>query len=568
MAKRDAASRSAPKRPSPAIHRESLPARLHFGLPALVAFTVFACFASTLNHEFVTWDDPGTIVENVHYRGLGSDHLGWMFTTFHMGHYQPLSWVTFALDYSLWGMDPTGYHLTNVLLHVLNALLFYWLARRLLRLAHGASTDATAVAVMAATAALLFAIHPLRVESVAWVSERRDVLSGSFFIATILAYLRMQAAAHASTARRHWFVLSVAFLMASLLSKAWGMTLPFVLLALDFYPLRRFDRETVKALLVEKLPWLIPASLAAATAVMAQSIGAEMQAVADHGIAARLAQAAYGLCFYLLETLFPIGLSPLYPLPPHLDPFEPKYILSAAVVIAITATAAATWKRWPWLLVSWLSYAAIVFPVLGLAQTGPQIAADRYTYLSCLPWPLLAAAGLYRLSRTQLHLTAAATMAILMIIGVLTVQQASIWRDSLTLWNHVIRLEPNNAIAYVNRGAAFEAQGDLDAAAADYQAAIDINRNYADAYFGRGNVRRSRGDLDGAMADFDLTTRLRPRDPSGFANRGAVHHVRGDFALAEADYARALELARWDWAFRDVIVGNLAELRRQPSRTD
>src|SRR5690606_11394457 len=132
MAKRHAASRSALKPPSTATRGESIPAPLRFGLPTLVALTVFICFASTLGHEFVTWDDPGTIVENVHYRGLGPAHLGWMFTTFHMGHYQPLSWVTFALDYSLWGMDPTGYHLTNVLLHVVNALLFYWLARRLL----------------------------------------------------------------------------------------------------------------------------------------------------------------------------------------------------------------------------------------------------------------------------------------------------------------------------------------------------------------------------------------------------------------------------------------------------
>ena len=185
-------------------------------------------------------------VNNTQYRGLSLAHLRWMFTTFHGGHYQPLSWVTLAIDYTLWGMQPRGYHLTNLVLHTANALLVYALALALLprRPPRGASHRPGAwLAIAAAVAALCFAIHPLRVESVAWVTERRDVLSGFFLLLTVLAYVRMVDARPAG-AWRTWFALSLGCFVLSLLSKAWGMTLPFVLLVLDVYPLRRLRCAT------------------------------------------------------------------------------------------------------------------------------------------------------------------------------------------------------------------------------------------------------------------------------------------------------------------------------------
>lgn len=531
-------------------------------LPAGIAATVFACFAATLTHEFVTWDDPGTVVENLHYRGLSPSHLGWMFTTFHMGHYQPLSWVTLALDYLLWGMNPTGYHLTNVVLHVGNALLFFALARRLLTLAFAGSgrrPSTRALALAAAGAALFFAVHPLRVESVAWVSERRDVLSGTFFLAALLFYLRLRSERGASRSATIWFAASVGCLMLSLLAKAWGMTLPVVLLALDLFPLRRMEREPLGRLVFEKWPWAIPAALAAGTALLAQWAGAEMADVSQHSLAERMAQAAYGLCFYLYKTVLPLGLSPLYALPADIDPLEPRFLAAGIAAVGITAASLATVRRWPWLAASWLAYVAIVAPVLGFAQTGPQIAADRYTYLSCLPWALLVAAGLLVVPQPRVAI-AAGSGIVLALIG-LTVPQSLVWRDSLVLWNHVIRLDPGNAIAHVNRGTAYEERGDLDAALADYEAALRLNRNYADAYFGRGNVRRQRGDLAGALRDFDVVVQLRPKDPKGHANRGASLHMLGRLEEAVADYERALELATWDWAFRTVVEENLTVIK-------
>src|SRR5206468_721385 len=231
------------------------PAAAAWMVPAGIALVVIACFLPTLRNDFVLWDDDLNFTDNPSYRGLSWRQLHWMFTTVHGGHYQPLSWVTLGLDYTLWGMNPTGYHLTSLLLHAVNAVLFYHVVVVLLRRA-----AVTASAGAAAVGALFFAIHPLRVESVAWASERRDVLSGLFYLATVLAYVRMAAAERTGGARR-WYLVSLACFVLSLLSKAWGMTLPIVLVLLDVYPLRRPPR------LLEKAPYAVLALGAAPPAV-------------------------------------------------------------------------------------------------------------------------------------------------------------------------------------------------------------------------------------------------------------------------------------------------------------
>lgn len=524
---------------------------------------VIASFAPALENDFV-WDDHLNFSENPHFRGLSWRHLSWMFTTFHMGPYQPLSWVTLALDHELWGMDPFGYHLANLLLHAATTVLFYWLTLRLLRLGQVAGESA-ALYLAAAAAALFFAIHPLRVESVVWVSERRDVLSGFFYIGTLLAYLDMQASPPTSRRRRTWHLVSVLCLVLSLLSKAWGMTLPLVLLALDLFPLRR-DASTWqrrKELVLEKVPYIAAAAIAAGLALFGQYKGAEMAALGEHGPVARLAQAAYGLCFYLSKTVFPVRLSPLYVLERNFDPTAAIYVICGLMVLTITVVSVMGRRRWPWLLVSWFCYAVIVAPVIGIAQTGPQIAADRYTYLSCLPWAVLVGAALHRLGRDHARLAVVAAVCVLATLGILTARQAQVWRNSFTLWTHALELNPNNVVAYMNRGTAREAAGDLDGALADYEAAIQRSPDYADPYFGRGNVRRVRGDLDGALADYEAMIRLRPHDPMGYANRGALRHVKEDLVGAAEDYRRTLELAAEDWVFRGIVLGNLAEVESQ-----
>src|SRR3989442_14442075 len=241
--------------------------------PLLVALLTLTAFLPTLQNQFVSWDDDKNFLENPHYRGLGWTHLRWMCTT-HLGHYIPLTWMTLGLDYLLWGMNPLGYHLTNLLLHAANAAVFFFILRRILTLALPSPSErGHALAVSAGFAALVFAIHPLRVESVAWATERRDVLSGLLYLLTILIYLRT---CERGARGRGWYWLSVAVFVCALLSKSMVVNLPVVLLILDVYPLRRLGGasggwgEPARRVYVEKIPFVLLAAAAAGIAAITQ----------------------------------------------------------------------------------------------------------------------------------------------------------------------------------------------------------------------------------------------------------------------------------------------------------
>src|SRR3989449_1249970 len=254
-------------------------------------------YTTLFRSQFVNWDDEENFLDNPHYRGLGWTHLRWMWTT-HLGHYIPLTWMTLGLDYLLWGMNPLGYHLTNLLLHAANAVVFFFVVRRILTLALlGASERGLALAVSAGFAALVFAIHPLRVESVAWATERRDVLSGLLYLLTILVYLR---ASERGERGRGWYWGAVAVFVLALLSKSMVVNLPVVLLILDVYPLRRLGgalgwwREPARRVYVEKIPFVLLAAAASAVALMAQLSHDTMVSVVQLSAPGRLAVSVYG----------------------------------------------------------------------------------------------------------------------------------------------------------------------------------------------------------------------------------------------------------------------------------
>src|SRR3989454_383417 len=269
--------------------------------PLLVALLTLTAFLPTLQNQFVSWDDDKNFLENPHYRGLGWTHLRWMWTT-HLGHYIPLTWMTLGLDYLLWGMNPLGYHLTNLLLHAANAVVFFFVVRRLLtRALPGPSERGHALAVAAGVAALVFAIHPLRVESVAWATERRDVLSGLFYLLTILVYLRDRERGERG---RGWYWLSVAVFVCALLSKSMVVNLPVVLMILDVYPLRRLGgavgwwSERARRVYVEKIPFVLLAAAASAVVPIAQLLHDTMVFVVQLSGLGRLAVSldSFSLC--------------------------------------------------------------------------------------------------------------------------------------------------------------------------------------------------------------------------------------------------------------------------------
>src|SRR2546426_5100631 len=344
-------------------------------VPVLIALVTFAAFLPTLRNQFVTWDDPTNFLDNPHYRGLGWTHLRWMWTT-HRGHYIPLTWMTLGLDYLLWGMNPSGYHLTSLLLHAVNAVVFFLVGRRLLTLAlPGPSERGHALAISAGFAALVFAIHPLRVESVAWVTERRDVLSGLFYLLTILAYLR---ACEREEHGRRWYWMSVAVFVCALLSKSMVVNLPVALVILDIYPLRRLGgsvgwwSEEAHRVYVEKIPFVLLAAAASAIALMAQSSVHAAASLAQLSVPGRLAVSAYGLSFYLSKTVAPVSLSPLYERG-GVNLWATPFLLSYGGGQTITALALAFRRRAPGPPAARLADVVILLPVLRLFQSGPQI---------------------------------------------------------------------------------------------------------------------------------------------------------------------------------------------------
>ncbi len=359
-------------------------------------------FLPALRGEFLNWDDSVNFVANPYYRGLGWPQIQWMLGATLMGHYIPVTWLSFGLNYALGGMNPWGYHLGNLVLHAANATLVYLIARRLLAAAQGGGSQrgrtAGPIVVAGAFAALVWGIHPLRVESVAWITERRDVLCGLFFLLAVLAYLKALDAG--GRPRPIWRALSLAAFAAALLSKAAAMPLPAVLLLLDFYPLRRWDAGW-KRLAIEKILYAVLAAATAVVALIALPRGAGVTSYESYGVAARIGMVAYSFIFYPVKFILPVRLSPMYELPGRVDlaswPFLPALLGVAWVTAALVLARA----RWPGGLAAWTYSALMVLPVSGVVHAGSQLVNDRYSYLSGIGFAVLAGAGVLGVLRLR-----------------------------------------------------------------------------------------------------------------------------------------------------------------------
>ena len=432
-------------------------------IPLAIVLAVVAVFAIGLRNEFVQWDDHQNLVDNLYFRGLGLRQLAWMFTTTLMGHYIPLTWLTFGLDYVLWGMQPAGYHFTNLVLHAANAVLFYWVAKRLLYAARPAAGE-SALRAGAAVAALFFAIHPLRAESVAWATERRDVLSGLLFLTCVLTYLR--AASAEGARRRRLLALSVAAFAGAVLSKSIVMTLPLLLVVIDWYPLGRLRplpwSRQARGVLLEKVPFLVVGAVGAAVSYWAVRHNELLTSSTKYPLPSRVAMALYSLVFYLSKTVLPIDLSPLYELPPRVDPLAPQFLSAAIVVLLLSVTLVALAGRWPAGLAAGAWYAIVLAPVGGLVHAGFQLAHDRYSYLSCLSFAVLVGGGVVWLVGARAtgvlrplyyRATCAAMAALLTTLATLAWLQVQVWRNTESLWTHATYATPECSICQDNYGA-------------------------------------------------------------------------------------------------------------------
>jgi tetratricopeptide (TPR) repeat protein len=475
----------------------------------VVALLAGLAYAGCLGHGFLIGDDEYNFVHNPHWRGFTPTNLRWMWTSAHNGHFHPLTWTTFALDHELeGGVDTRWLHATGLAWHALGSVLVFLLIRRLIELgvphAAGGAPD-----LAAAAGALLFAVHPQRVESVAWLTERRDALSVAWLLLCVLAWLRRRTGGGPG-----WTVVALACYAASLLSKAWGITLPVVLLVLDRWPLRR---DVALARLVrEKAPFIALAAAGAALAVWAQRSIEAMSSWADHGLLQRTAQAAYGLCFYLVKTLVPLRLSHLYLLERELDPFAPLHQGALLVAVALSVLLWRMRRHAPAALAAWSAYVLLALPVLGFAQSGWQKVADRYAYLAVVPLAALLAGALVPAFARARAVTTLAALSALATLATLTWRQVAVFRDSESLWGRAVALDAGNYVALHNLSLALHQAGRFDEALAHESRAVQLHPepmrelvldHQGQLYQKRGGP----GDLERAREAWRAALALRPR---------------------------------------------------------
>ncbi len=568
--------------------RPSAP-RGHWWLVASVVVGTFLAFTPALQNQFVDWDDVDNFTDNPSYRGLGWTQLRWMWTSALLGHYVPVTWMSLGTDYLVWGMDPVGYHLTSVLLHCAGAAVLALVARRLFA-ARGAADEDHPLArpLGAAFAALLFAVHPLRVESVAWITERRDVLSGLFFLLAIWAYLRDADGAPATHPRRRtWYWVALGCFVLALLAKAITVTLPLVLVVLDVYPLRRLGpaaggwwSSAARRRWVEKVPFVVASALASG---LAFSVAPSLVGIVRVGLVDRLAISLYGLVFHLEKTVLPLRLAPFYPLTTPVAPAHWPYLLCAAVVVAITALAILGRQRWPALTAGWVVYVITLLPVSGVFQNGPQITADRYSYLPSLAVAVVSAtgglAGWRACKRRWGSMTARVVPGVavlaLTILSALTWLQVGIWRDTERLWTHAVAvapssqahehlgflrrqqgrwdemnehyrqaaaLRPDSIDVQVHWGIALARAGRLDDAGDHFREALRIAPGSGVPHYHWGNALMGTGAFDEAIVHFREAARAEPTAADAHTNWGRALAQQGKWPEAIAQYREALRI--------------------------
>jgi tetratricopeptide (TPR) repeat protein len=491
----------------------------------LLVLAVWTVFGRTARFGFVNYDDQADVYDNpVVASGLTLQGTLWAFS-FHSINWFPLTWLSHMLDCQLYGLLPGGHHLTNVVLHTVSVILLFLVLRQM--------TDALW---RSAFVAAVFAIHPLRVESVAWVAERKDVLSGVFFMLTMAAYVRY--------ARNPWspgrYGAVMLLFALGLMSKPMLVTLPLVLLLLDYWPLRR--AESPARLVIEKLPLLVLSAADCVATLLAQHQA--IRSAGAYSLPYRLENALVSSMIYLGQMVFPARLAVHYPYPREGQPFR-EVVLAALLLAGLSVLAWAARRTRPWLLVGWVWYLVMVLPVLGIIQAGEQSHADRYTYLPCIGLVIAATWAVSDLSagwrHRQVALGCLMTAALSTLIACSFFQTAH-WKDSESLWNHALACTSNNPLAHFNLGNAFLKQGKLDDAVAQYQKALEIQPGLASVHYNLGNAFLDLGKLDDAIAQYRKTLEIRPNNADSYYNLGRALFMQGKLDDAIADYRKAVEI--------------------------
>jgi tetratricopeptide (TPR) repeat protein len=527
------------------------------GFCLVLAAITFAVFGQTAGFGFVNYDDNGYVYENpMVKKGLTLKGAVWTLTFGKMGHWHPLTWLTHMADCQAYGLWAGGHHLTNVALHAVAAVLLFLALREM-----------TGSLWRSAFVAAVFAIHPLRAESVAWIAERKDVLSGVFFMLTLWAYARYAR----QPSRGRYAAVALAYALG-LLCKNTLVTLPFVLLLLDWWPLHRVTPDgagggRVKAafwgLVKEKIPlFLLSVGSCVATFLVPEKLlESQRQPFLE-----RLGNAVVSYAIYLRQMVFPAGLAIPYLYPPGGLPFW-KVALAFVLLAAISMVVLACWKKRPYLLVGWLWYLGMLVPMIGLVQISYYAYADRYTYLPGIGLVLAGTWAVADWGAGRKHRRAVLGALMAAVIGILMVcawKQTGSWKNSETLWTHTLGCTTGNGVAYSNLGGDLLSKGRVDEAIVFYQKGLQAEPDDAEAHNNLGMALGQQGRMDEAIIQFQQAVQFNPDYAEGHNNLGIVLLDKGKADEAISQYQKALEI-KPDFA---AAHNNLGDALRQMGRMD
>jgi Flp pilus assembly protein TadD len=537
---------------------------------ASIGLATFIIYLTALRNGFVNWDDDLFVLDNYHIRSFNAAFFKWSFLDFYEANWHPLTWISHAVDYAIWGLNPLGHHLTSILLHAANTFLVAFLVMRLLEAFKERTLESKQPSFLterltltaAGVTGLLFGLHPLHVESVAWVAERKDVLCALFFLLSVLTYTNYARSMADGEARKtaaspfmnRAYLLTAGFFILALLSKPMAVTLPLVLLILDWHPFGRVrSLKTFWPAFVEKLPFFALSLASSILTVLAQRAEGSLSSIEIIPLSIRVLVGSQALIAYLGKMIVPLNLSPYYPYPRDVSFLSSEYLLTIALVIGLTAVCFVTVKKQKVWLAAWGYYVVTLLPVLGIVQVGSQSMADRYTYLPSLgPFLIggLAAAWIFEKVNTVRRygqvikiISAGAVSLILVAVPYLTYKQIKIWDNGVRLWDYAIATEPESAaFAYYNRAVIFYKMGQLDKAIKDFDRSIYLDPSFWEAYNSKGVALEKSGRLDSAIADFDKAIALDSLNYKAYNNRGLAFAGLGEVGKAIADYNMAITL--------------------------
>ena len=495
-----------------------------------------AAFGRIAGNDFINYDDDLYITENSHIQsGINQESIKWAFITVHSSYWHPLTWFFHMLDWKLFGANASGHHLISLIFHIGAVILLFLFLNK-----------TTNNIWPAAFAAAFFAIHPLRVESVAWAAERKDVLSMFFGMATLYAY-----AFYVERSKLSKYILCLILFSLAVMSKPMMVTLPFVLILLDYWPLKRWQilstsegNEWKKAgrLVLEKIPFICLTIAVSIFALWAQNKVGAMVKMENIPFAERFSNAIVSYIAYLGKTFWPVNLAVFYPFDLSLPLW--KVLISAIILILITAAVFYYIKKLPFLFTGWFLYLGTLVPVIGLVQVGDQAMADRYTYLPSIGIAVGLAWGIPALINNEnlrKNILSSAAIAILAALAILTYHQCGYWKNSIILCSHSLYVTKNNYKMHHNLGTSFFKEGKVVEAIDQFNEAIKINPNYL-SYNSRGDIYARAGRYQQALDDFNKAISLNIRDANGYYNRALIYDTIGQYKLAIADFDKAISL--------------------------